>query len=99
MLMSQSLWVLRNLLEAGGKNVPDAVVNLDIRKLLGMELGVTVADEEYEGRIYSDVKDFVSLDILEGSDEEEEEDEEGEEEEEEEEEEDEDLTDLDLDEL
>jgi Protein of unknown function (DUF669) len=104
-LLPQSLWTLRNLLEAVEMKIPKGRFNLDLKKLVGRELAITVSDDEYEGKVSSRVTDWFpasefEADVMEDEeeefDEEEEEEEEGDEdfdedeEEEEEEEEDED---------
>lgn len=94
-LVPKALWVLRNLLEAMGLKVPSKSVNLNPAKFVGKELGVTVQDNEFEGRTYSEIVDYVSPDAVTGEDVEEEE----ELDEEEEDLEDEDLEELDLDEM
>jgi hypothetical protein len=63
-LTKESLWKLKQVLEAMGVSVPSKKVALNITKYIGMELGVTVVDDEYEGRINSKVADYVSLDVL-----------------------------------
>jgi hypothetical protein len=105
----KALWRLRNLIEATGSTVPDKAVNLRPNKYVGEEIGIVVDDDEYENRVYSDIRDFVSIeDLTEEEEEEEEEDEEDEEEDEEpedevedeeEEEDEEELEEVDLDEL
>lgn len=91
-LDKKSIWKLRQILEAGGHEVPEKVVSLRYDKYVGMEVGATVVDgEPYNNRIKSEIADYVSTDVLEGSDEDEEElDDEEEDDEDEEEEEDED---------
>jgi hypothetical protein len=78
-LQDNSLWKLKQLLEAMGISVPSKRVALDLSRYPGMELGITVTDDEYDGRISSKVSDYVNAEVLD-----EEEDEEDEEEEEEE---------------
>lgn len=99
-LLPQSLWVLRNMLEACGVKVPSKKVTIDFDRLKGKELAITVEDDEYEDRTRSRVVDTFPLADLKEMEEEEEIDEEEEEEgESEEEEEEEDLEEIDLDEI
>jgi len=74
-LQENSLWKLKQLLEAMGITVPSKRVALDLARYPGMELGVTAVDDEYDGRISSKVADYVSADVFEEEDEEEEEEE------------------------
>jgi len=103
-LTPKSLWRVRKLLEAVGMSVPAKKVRIPTEKLRGKELGVTLTDDEYEGRISSRVSDVMDLDDLSsgGVDDEEEEedldeDEESDEDEDEDEDDDEDLEEVDLD--
>jgi hypothetical protein len=57
-LQKNSLWNLRNLLEAGGKTVKSSAMNIDLDKLIGMEVGATCVDEEFEGKQKSVVATF-----------------------------------------
>ena len=114
-LTKKSLWKVRQFWEACGIKVPSKKVKLDPKKLVGKELAVTVEDDEYEGKIRSQVVDsFMLADYTElkkeeddlDEDEDESEDEESEEDEDEDEEEsddeedeDEDLEEVDLDDI
>ena len=49
-LTENQLWKLRNLLVAGGLNVPKARLKVDPNKVIGKTIGVTMEDDEYEGR-------------------------------------------------
>jgi len=49
-LTENQLWKLRNLLVAGGINVPKKRVTLDPTKVVGKNIGVTMEDDEYEGK-------------------------------------------------
>jgi hypothetical protein len=105
-LSPKALPRLRNLLETCGMKTPKKVRTGQIIKALkGKELGITLQDEEYEGRISSRVAyDFLTLEDLEGEvdddeDEDDLEDEEDEDEEEDEEDDDEDLDEMDRAEL
>jgi hypothetical protein len=54
-LVKESLWNLRNFLEDMGVKVPARAVDVPLAKLKGRELGITVDDDEYEGKIKSKV--------------------------------------------
>jgi hypothetical protein len=83
-LMPKALFKLRQLLEALGEEVPDD--KLSVAPLLkraiknGTEFGVTMTDEEYEGRIRSRPTDYLDLETLEESEDEDDEDDDEEEE-------------------
>ena len=94
-LQPQALFNLRNTLEALNVEVPDSVSDIDLDALEGMEMGVGVEVETYQGNKQSKVVDVFPEEELEEEEEadeeadEEEAEEEAEEEEEEDEEEDE----------
>lgn len=52
-LKENSLWKLRNLLQAAGMNVPKKKVAVDPNKVVGREIGITLEDDEYEGKMKS----------------------------------------------
>ena len=54
-LQENQLWKLRNLLIAGGLTVPKRKVKVDPNKLVGRRIGVTIEDDEYEGREQSQI--------------------------------------------
>lgn len=59
-LTESSLWTLRNLLEAMGFKVPAREMRLDIDTLLNRKVGIVVVDgDEYQGRIKSEVSDYL----------------------------------------
>lgn len=47
------LWKLRNLMIASGVKAPKKAFSFDAEKLVGKELGVTLADDEYDGKMKS----------------------------------------------
>lgn len=47
------LWKLRNLMIAAGVKAPKKAFSFDAEKLEGKELGVTLADDEYDGKMKS----------------------------------------------
>lgn len=52
-LDEKTLWKIRNLLIACGIDVPKKRVNVDPQKLVNREIGVTLDDDEYEGKLKS----------------------------------------------
>lgn len=62
-LVKDSLWTLRNMLEAMGYKVPAKSMKLDVDSMLiGKTVGATVIDgEEYKGRIKSEVADYLPV--------------------------------------
>lgn len=50
------LWKIRNLCIAAGINVPKKKVQVDPNRLVGRKIGVTLEDEEYEGKMQSVVQ-------------------------------------------
>lgn len=63
-LVPQSLWTLRNLLEAAGKKVPTGQAALDTEKMRGLKFAVTIEDDEYNGKVRSRVTDTFPLSEL-----------------------------------
>jgi hypothetical protein len=63
-LSKNSLWNLRNLLEAAGKAIPSKAIKIDLDKLVGLEMGGSVVDDEYEGKKKSIVTAFFPLSEL-----------------------------------
>lgn len=47
------LWKLRNLMLAAGVKAPKKAFSFDAEKLVGKDLGVTLADDEYDGKMKS----------------------------------------------
>ena len=54
-LQPNQLWKIRNLLLAVGKQVPKKAIKVDLSKLTGSKLGVELSDDEYEGRLKSQI--------------------------------------------
>jgi hypothetical protein len=62
----EQAWKIRNLLLAAGVSVPKKKVAVDPNKLLvGKEIGVTLEDDEYEGRMKSSIVQTFPVDDLE----------------------------------
>src|SRR5690606_9812651 len=75
-LVPQALWNLRATLEALGFDVPDSTMDIDLKALRGLEMGVTVEHEKYQGKTKNRVVDVFPADELRdrGDDEDEDED-------------------------
>jgi hypothetical protein len=54
-LAENQLWKLRNIAVAGGLNVPKKRMKFDPNKLVGRTIGVTMEDDEYEGKPKSEI--------------------------------------------
>jgi hypothetical protein len=55
-LQENQLWKLRNLLIAGGINVPKRKASVDPNRLVGKMIGVTMGDDEYDGKEKSTIE-------------------------------------------
>lgn len=49
-LNEKNLWKLRNILLAVGAKVPKGAANIDVARLKGKSVGISLEDDEYEGR-------------------------------------------------
>lgn len=87
-LAEGALWKVRAALEAMGVKVPSGRAKINAKKLVGKTCAITLEDDEYDGKMYSEVTDFFSEDELEDSDDEDDDDEEDDEDEDEEDDED-----------
>lgn len=63
-LQPQALWNLRNMLEALGLEVPDSTLELDLSEYPGMELGIEVENEVYQGKKRPVIIDLFPADDL-----------------------------------
>lgn len=54
-LVENQGWKLRNLLVAAGKKVPKAQVKVNPNNLLGAKIAISLDDDEYEGRLRSQI--------------------------------------------
>jgi hypothetical protein len=52
-LSENQLWKLRNVLIAAGNKVPKKAMSIDTDKLVGKEIGISLEDDEYEGKMKS----------------------------------------------
>lgn len=64
----EQYWKLRNLLIACGMNVPKKKVQVNPNKLVGRTIGVTLEDDEYEGKAQSNVSATLPVSELEDKD-------------------------------
>lgn len=61
-LSPQSLWNLKNLLEALGEEVPDGPLDIDLAELVGKEVSAEIIHEKYEGRNMARISEFAEAD-------------------------------------
>lgn len=67
-LQENQLWKLRNLLIAAGINVPKKRIQIDPARLIGKAIGVTMEDDEYDGKEKSVIAAvFPSADLMDGN--------------------------------
>jgi hypothetical protein len=65
-LAENQLWKVRNLLVAAGINVPKKKVKLDPEKVVGKLIAVTMEDDEYDGKLQSNISTIFPPSELEG---------------------------------
>lgn len=66
-LTDKSLWKLRNLLVAAGVKVPQKKIKLTaaiLSKIVGEEIGISLDDHEYEGKMSSEIVNVFPADDL-----------------------------------
>jgi hypothetical protein len=56
-LNAEALWKLRSLMVAAGVNAPKKKFAFDTDRLVGKEVGMTLEDDEYEGKLKSVIAD------------------------------------------
>lgn len=67
-LSENQLWKLRNIAVAAGMNVPKKRVKFDPNKVVNKKIGVTLEDDEYDGKPKSEVSSvFPISELAEGS--------------------------------
>lgn len=54
-LQENQLWKLRNIFIAAGKNIPKKRVKVDPNQIVGKIIGVSIEDDEYEGKEQSNI--------------------------------------------
>lgn len=68
-LSEKSLWKIRNILVAAGVSVPKKKVKIDPERIVGKEVGMSLDDDEYEGKMRSQIVGvFPASDLAEDSD-------------------------------
>lgn len=60
----REVWKVRKMFMAAGIPVPKKAVLVDPNKLVGKSMGVTLEDDEFEGRLKSVIADWMPLDDL-----------------------------------
>ena len=100
-LTAESLWKLKGLLEALGLEVPSKKLDLTplLKKAIGKELGITLGDDEYEGKISSKIQDYITVEALEDVEDDDDESENDEDVDDDEDDDEDEIDELDLDEL
>ena len=72
-LQPQTLWNLRNVLEAMGMEVPESSLDIDLTEFPDMQLGAEIEHEKYQGKKKPVIVDVFPVEELEESEEEDEE--------------------------
>lgn len=67
-LDERNLWKLRNLLLAIGAKVPKGAANIDVERLVGKVVGISLEDDEYEGQMKSVIDSVFPRDEVESED-------------------------------
>lgn len=68
-LTPKALWRLKKVLEALGVEVPDSALKLNLKSYVGETCGITIVDgEPYQGRIKSEIGDFIDESVVTGDD-------------------------------
>lgn len=60
-LNADNYWKVRNLFTCAGMNVPKKRVNVDPNKVVNKPIGVTLGDDEYEGKLKSVIDQVLPL--------------------------------------
>lgn len=63
-ITEKSLWKWRNILVAAGVAVPKKKVKIDPDKIVGKDIGISLDDDEYEGKMRSQIVSVFSADDL-----------------------------------
>lgn len=66
----KTLWKVRNLFIAAGKEVPKKKLKVDPNKVVGSEIGIHLEDDEYDGKIKSTITATFPVDEVEEEEEE-----------------------------
>lgn len=65
-LEANQFWKIRNLFIAAGINVPKKRVSVDPNKVVGKDIGVTLEDDEYDGKAQSNIASTFPTSELDG---------------------------------
>jgi len=65
-LTRKAAWRIGNLFDAVGIKWSQKIMEFKTSKLVGQELGITLADDSYNGRVRSKVADYLDLETIEG---------------------------------
>lgn len=76
-LVENQLWKVRNLFIGAGLAIPKKKVKLDPNRVVGKQIGVTMEDDEYDGKMQSNIAAIFSASDLEAGDEPEDDEDEG----------------------
>lgn len=63
-LVPKALFMLRNLLEALGKEVPEKTVKVNYKQYIGERIGISLEDGEYNNKPTTEVNDFLDPDMV-----------------------------------
>lgn len=67
-LQANQLWKVRNLFLAAGVTIPKRKVKLDPNRVVGKLIGITLEDDEYDGKLQSNiVQTFPASDLEDGA--------------------------------
>lgn len=67
-LVENQLWKVRNLFLAAGMAIPKKKVKLDPNRIVGKLVGITLEDDEYDGKLQSNLAQTFPASELEGDD-------------------------------
>lgn len=67
-LAENQLWKIRNLFIAAGITIPKKKLKLDPNRVVGKMIGVTLEDDEYDGKLQSNIVATLSPSEIDGSD-------------------------------
>jgi len=62
--VENQLWKVRNLFVAGGITIPKKRVKVDPNLVVGKKVGVVLEDDEYDGRVQSNIQAIIPLSEL-----------------------------------
>jgi len=62
--VENQLWKIRNIFTAGGITIPKKRVKVDPNLVVGKKVGVVLEDDEYDGRVQSNIQAIIPLSEL-----------------------------------